>query len=173
MKEKRRRKIWKIEIKGDVEIVIKAVNQRKPPTDPSVLLLYAEAMDLSKDINLTLCHIARKHNERADTLSGAGSWLLAEANSMMASRERCNRSYHSPSFTLSIIFQLPDALPVLKPKKINMIRAFAEDAKMSKGRNIVSGLPWGIYPQTNKPKKPHLRLPHPQHRKLYRESKHL
>jgi ribonuclease HI len=152
LKETRRRKIWKIEIKGDAEIIIKAVNQRKPPTDPILLLLYAEAMDLSKDINLTLCHIARKHNERADALSGAGSWSLAEANSMMASRGRCNRSYHSPSFTLSKIFQLPDAFPVLKPKKINMMRAFAEDAKMSEGGNIVSSLPWGIYLQTNKPK---------------------
>ena len=119
------------------------MNQRKPPTDPILLLLYAEAMDLSKDINLTLCHIARKHNERADTLSGAGSWSLAEANSMMASRGRHNRSYHSPSFTLSEIFQLPDAFLELKTKKINMMRASAKDAKMNKGGNIVSGLHGG------------------------------
>ena len=70
----------------------------------------------------------------------------------MASRGRCNRSYHSPSFTLSEIFQLSDAFLVLKPKKIYMTRAFGEDTKMREEGNIVSGLPWGIYPQTNKPK---------------------
>jgi hypothetical protein len=91
---------------------------------------------------------------------------------MMMSRGRHNRSYHSPSFTLSEIFQLPDAFPVLKPKKINMMRAFAEDAKMSKGGNIVSGLPGGSTCKLTNPKTSS-QTSSPTTSKLCRECKHL